>query len=69
MQAVAERRSNAYEADMMAMADRLFAEFERLPARRIFRALGAARAQLREHGESMPRAANVEELARRSLRG
>lgn len=67
MLAVAMRESDAYESDMLAMADRLFSEFDALPVQRVFRALGAARAQLRERGASMPSPAQVEDLARREL--
>jgi hypothetical protein len=61
------RRPNSYEAGMLAMADRLFTEFDALPAGTVFRAIGAARAEVREQGEVMPSPERIEALARMRL--
>ena len=65
---VLSRRSaaDAYDARMLAAADRLFREFDELPIVTVIRALGAARAALRDAGQPVTPEA-VESLARAHL--
>jgi hypothetical protein len=63
------QRAGSYEARMLAMADRLFTEFDALPVGTVFRAIGAARAEVREQGEALPSPERVEALARLRLAG
>lgn len=66
MSLAATRASRSYEARMLAMADRLFEEFDQLPVMDVIRAIGAARTELREaDGVALPE--QVERLARRQL--
>jgi hypothetical protein len=62
---VLSRRTAAdtYDARMLAAADRLFREFEDVPVISVVRALGAARATLRDTGQPVTPEA-VEALAR-----
>ena len=62
------RARNGTPADiqMLAVADRLFHEFDELPIITVIRALGSARAALREMGEPVTPEA-VESLARGRL--
>jgi hypothetical protein len=55
------------DARLLAMADRLFSEFEELPVRTVFQAIGAARMELRERQEGVPTAEDIEALARPRL--
>jgi hypothetical protein len=67
-----QRRTTPYEARMLAMADRLFAEFDGLPVRTVFEAIGTARsevrAQLRTEPSAAPAPEQIERLARDRLR-
>jgi len=54
---------------MLAMADRLFAEFDDKPVRTVLAAIGKARMALRELGSSLPEPSVVEDMARNILRG
>lgn len=62
------RKSAPWDARMLAMADRLFAEFEALPVRVVFEAIGAARAALRADPGSPVTPEGIETLARDRLR-
>jgi hypothetical protein len=55
------------EARLLAMADRLFHEFEHLPVRTVFQAVGAARLELREARQGVPAPEDIELLARQRL--
>ncbi len=55
------------EARLLAMADRLFHEFEHLPVRTVFQAVGAARLELREARQGVPVPEEIELLARQKL--
>jgi hypothetical protein len=55
------------EARLLAMADRLFHEFEHLPVRTVFQAIGAARLELREARQGPPSPEDIEVLARQRL--
>ena len=55
------------DAKLLAMADRLFSDFEELPVRTVFQAIGAARMELRERQEGIPSAEQIEALARPRL--
>jgi hypothetical protein len=57
------------EARMLAMADRLFAEFDEKPVRTVLAAIGRARTELRDVGSSLPKPRVVEDIARHILRG
>jgi hypothetical protein len=67
MLATASRRITSYDAQMLAMADRLFDDYSGVPIRAVFRAVGAARSTLREAGEVRPAPEVVERLARTFL--
>ena len=55
-----------FESRMLAMADRLFSEFDDLPVIDVFRAIGRARAELRDSdGVAVPE--HVERAARYRL--
>jgi hypothetical protein len=54
---------------MLAMADRLFAEFDDKPVRTVLAAIGKARTELRNLGSSLPEPRVVEDIARNILRG
>jgi hypothetical protein len=56
------------EARLLAMADRLFHEFEELPVRTVFQAIGAARTDLRERATGIATPEDIEMLARSRLR-
>jgi hypothetical protein len=56
------------EARLLAMADRLFHDFEELPVRTVFQAIGAARVELRERNGGIASPEDIEILARRRLR-
>jgi hypothetical protein len=55
------------EARLLAMADRLFHDFEELPVRTVFQAIGAARTELRERNGGIASPEDIEALARRRL--
>jgi hypothetical protein len=55
------------EARLLAMAERLFHEFEHLPVRTVFKAIGAARLELREARQGAPSPEDIEMLARQRL--
>jgi hypothetical protein len=55
------------EARMLAMATRLFNDFEELPVRTVFQAIGAARMELRERQQGVPTADEIEAIARPRL--
>jgi hypothetical protein len=55
------------EARLLAMAGRLFHDFEELPVRTVFQAIGAARMELRERNEGVVTPEDIEGLARRRL--
>lgn len=59
--------ARATEARLLAMADRLFHDFEELPVRTVFQAIGAARAELRERDGGVVTPEEIELLARRRL--
>ena len=56
------------EARLLAMADRLFHDFEELPVRTVFQAIGAARTELRERTTGIATPEDIEMLARSRLR-
>ncbi|MGZ4625688.1 MAG: hypothetical protein ACXV3S_05250 [Kineosporiaceae bacterium] len=56
------------EARLLAMADRLFTEYQELPVRTIFQAIGAARTELRERNAGVASPEDIEVLARRRLK-
>ena len=55
------------EARLLAMADRLFHEFEHLPVRTVFQAIGGARLELRDAHPGVPTPEQIEGLARQRL--
>ena len=55
------------EARLLAMADRLFNDYEQLPVRTVFQAIGGARMELRENRRGIPAPEDIELLARRRL--
>jgi hypothetical protein len=55
------------EARLLAMATRLFSDFEELPVGTVFQAIGAARLELRERQQGIPTAEDIEALARPRL--
>jgi hypothetical protein len=55
------------DARLLAMADRLFHEFEHLPVRTVFKAVRAARLELREARQGVPAPEDIELLARQRL--
>ena len=55
------------EAQLLAMADRLFHEFEHLPVRTVFQAIGGARLELRDAHQGVPTPGDIEKLARQRL--
>jgi len=55
------------EAKLLAMADRLFRDYDQLPVRTVFQAIGAARMELRERQQGVPAAEEIEVIARRRL--
>jgi len=55
------------EARLLAMATRLFSDFEELPVRTVFQAIGEARTELRERQEGIVTAEEIEALARPRL--
>ncbi len=55
------------EARLLAMAERLFHEFEHLPVRTVFQAIGGARLELREARQGAPSPEEIEVLARQRL--
>lgn len=58
--------TRSFETRMLTMADRLFSEFDDLPVIDVFRAIGTARADLRDSdGVAVPE--QVERLARGRL--
>ena len=62
------RRVTPYHVRMLAMADRLFAEFDNLPARSVFSAIATAGATISEqHRSPLPDPDHVEQLAREQL--
>lgn len=56
----------SFEAQMLAAADRLFAEFEELPVLTVVRAVNGARTELRERGAA-PSPPAIEAAARQRL--
>jgi len=68
MLASARRRNRPVESRLLAMADRLFDEFDDLPVKAVFDAISGARTTLRlRNAAATPDA--VERLARRELDG
>lgn len=61
-------RATTYRAGMLLMADRLFAEFDRVPVRLVLDAIACAHRTLRERGVLLPPPGEVEALARETLR-
>ncbi len=59
----AQRRNSAWERRMLAMADRLFADFDDLPVRTVFEAIASARATLRDRAVD-PSTSTPEEIER-----
>jgi hypothetical protein len=55
------------EARLLAMATRLFSDFEELPVRTVFQAIAAARVELREREQGVATAEEIEALARPRL--
>ena len=55
------------EARLLALADRLFRQFDELPVRTVLQAIGAARLELRERNEGIASPEDIELLARRRL--
>ena len=67
MLAKAQRRNSPVEARMLAMADRLFSDFDELPVKAVFEAINSARSMLRiQQAPATPEA--IEPLARGRLR-
>jgi hypothetical protein len=64
---IKHRGARTAEARLLAMADRLFSDYEELPVRTVFQAIGAARTELRELNAGAPTAEDIETLARRRL--
>lgn len=62
------RRLAPYDVRMLAMADRLFAEFDQLPVRTVLTAIARARSLLRDQQLLAPDPDEVERLARDDLR-
>jgi hypothetical protein len=52
------------DAKLLAMADRLFSDYEKLPVSTVFQAIGGARTELRERRTGAPTAEDIEVLAR-----
>ncbi len=67
MLAPAHPRHSPWANRMLAMADRLFTEFDALPVRTVFDAIAASRAALREETGVPPSPEQVEALAREQL--
>lgn len=66
MLATAQRRKKPLESRLLAMADRLFDEFDGLPVKAVFDAISDARRALRlQNVPASPE--TIEELARRRL--
>ena len=66
MLATAQRRKKPLESRLLAMADRLFEEFDGLPVKAVFDAISDARRALRV--QNVPASPEtIEELARRRL--
>jgi hypothetical protein len=63
------RRLRVDEARMLAMADRLFEEFNDKPVRTVLAAIGKARSELRDLGSSLPEPNVIEDIARHILHG
>jgi hypothetical protein len=62
-----ERRRRVYDARMLAMADRLFAEFDQLPIRTVLTVIATSIRDLARAHDSAPAPDEVEQLARRAL--
>jgi len=63
------RTDTPYNARMLAMADRLFRDFDHLPVGRVFTAIATAHATVKErHRSPTPDPNQVEQLARDQLR-
>jgi hypothetical protein len=59
----------SFEAQMLALADEMFAEFEELPVLTVIRAINSARSELRQADPtSRPEPATIGALARTRLR-
>jgi hypothetical protein len=56
------------EARLLAMATRLFSDFEELPVGTVFQAIGTARMELRQRQEGIATAKDIEALARSAIR-
>lgn len=66
MLASAPRKNGPVETRLLAMADRLFTEFDELPVKAVFEAISSARSILRlQHTPATPDA--IERLARGRL--
>ena len=61
-------RRMSYRVRMLAMADRLFTEFDNLPVKTVLRAITSAHRDVREHNEGVPSPAQIEAVARDELR-
>lgn len=64
---IKQEGARSAEARLLAMADRLFRDYEELPVRTVFKAIGAARVELRERRQGTPTAEQIEQLARSHL--
>ena len=63
------RTDRPYHARMLAMADRLFTEFDHLPVSSVFAAIATATSAAKKHHHSpTPEPDQVERLAREQLR-
>jgi len=56
------------EARLLAMATRLFSDFEELPVRTVFQAIAAARVELRDRQQGVATAEDIEARARPRLK-
>lgn len=63
----ASQGPTTHDARMLAAADRLFEEFDRVPILTVVRAMAEARSVLRDRGD-VPRPDEVESMARDRLR-
>jgi hypothetical protein len=62
-----DRRRRAYNARMLAVADRLFADFDQLPVRTVLTAIATAIRDLARTDTGVPAPDRVELLARTAL--
>ena len=67
MLAIAQRKNRPVESRLLAMADRLFTDFDQLPVKAVFDAISSARRTLRlQQSPATPEA--IERIARARLR-